>query len=400
MSLSIQQCKTILERKFRGASLDDVQGISDFTVFEEAANNLLSKIDPYETVRTSEINLFNEVYDYSSPSDLKGKKVIDLRPQADRNSTDDFRQSFTEDFDRDKKFKDNEITVQFDEASKFLRINKSVSNSISVTDLEDDNYTATSGITNIIEDTILQFGDGKSIRFDVASGSNLLTWNGDSTIDLTDHEQKSNLFLNVYWPDSSVITSITLRIGSDSANYYEITGAIQFGSVRNGVNLYKFTWDGATETGTVDIDDCDYARLAIVTTSADTDIRIGRLSSKLPTPYELVYYSNALFRNSAGTTWLSKPTTENDLLNLETEAQNIFLGECEVIIAEDLQRDEEARKFRTRLGIDDFGKFTGGGLYADYKSDKPSEAIRPNLRWYSLPRRNGRGSFWKRTNGQ
>lgn len=381
--MTISDIKNILNRKFRGANIDEVQGISDYTVFEEAASNLLSEIDPYETVRTSEINLFNDIFDYSAPSDLKGKKILDIRPQANRSSAEDFRQTFTEDFDRDKDITNNFFTVQFDEASKFLRINKSVSNSITVTDLTSSNYTATSGVSNIAEDTILHFGDGKSIRFDVASGANLLTWAGTS-VDLSDHTQKSTFFLPIYLPDASIISSIVMRVGSDSSNYYSITGSIQYGSARNGYNIYKFEWNGVSDSGTTDESAIDYVRLAITTTSADTDIRIGKLASKLPAPHEIVYYSNSIFRPTSGSTWLTKPTALTDILNLEHEAQNIFIYECCVIIADDLQRENESMKFYSHL----HGDAQKRGLYQQYKEDKPTEKIRPNNRWYELRGRN------------
>lgn len=396
--MTIQNIKDILNRKFKGSTIDDVQGISDFTVFEEAASSLLSLIDPYETIRHGELNLYNSIYDYSLSStapDLKEKKVIDLRPQANRSSSEDFRQTFIEDFDRDKEFENDWFSVEFDEATKFLRVNKEVSNSITITDLEDDNYTAGTGVSNIAEDTILHYGDGKSIRFDISLGSNLLAWSGDAVVDLSDHELKSSLFLPVYWPDSSLITSITLRIGTDASNYFEITGSIHFGSVRNGWNLYTFDWNGATETGSVDTNLMDYARFAIVATSADTDIRIGKLSSKLLSPHELVYYSNCIFRPSSGTTWLTKPTAVTDIVNLEHVAQNIFLYECCVIVAEDLQFDEEAQKYRNHLGKRVDGTLTGEGLYGDYRKNKPSEAIRPTSRYYSTPQVSRR-QIWRR----
>ena len=227
--MTITQAKTILGRKFSGATIDDIQGISDFTVFEEAAANLVSEIDPFETVRMGELNLFNEIYDYglsSTAPDLKGKKVIDIRPQANRTTADDVRQTFTEEFDRDKQFTRNWFSVQFDEGTKFIRINRPISRSNSVTSLESGDYTATTGVTNIVEDTVLFNRDGKSIRFDVASGTNELAWDG-TAVDLDEHELKSSFFLWVYYPDSSFITSLTVRVGSSATAYYEITGAIQ-----------------------------------------------------------------------------------------------------------------------------------------------------------------------------
>lgn len=382
---TIENAKTILERKFSGSSLDDIRGISDFTVFQEAAANLVSFIDPLETQRTSEINLYADLFDYSAPSDLKKRKVIDIRPQSNRTSRDDMNQTYTEEFDRDKNQTENWFSVESDDGTKFLRINRKLSNSIPVTSVVSSEYAATSGVSNIAEDTILQFGEGKSVRFDVASGSNLLTWTG-SAIDLDLHEKRSSLFLEVYWPDSTKVTSITLRIGSSASDYYEIVGSIHRGSIRTGKNIYRFDWDGATETGSVDETAIDYVRYAIVMSSLDTDIRIGKLYSKLPTPHEIVYYSKSLFRPAAGGTWLSIPTSDTDIVNLDSDAFNIFIYECCAVIANDTNRDSEKNKYIRELGRDPgSGLLTGGGLYGKYKADSPSEATRPSSTYYQLP---------------
>ena len=94
--------KASLARKFKGASLDDVQGLSDWSLFSEAASNILSVIDPYETVRLHRFNLFTGVTEYSPPADLKGKKLIDPAPQ-DGEQGEDFTQTYTKEFRRDRR---------------------------------------------------------------------------------------------------------------------------------------------------------------------------------------------------------------------------------------------------------------------------------------------------------
>jgi len=387
MSVSITILKNSLGRKFRGASLDDVQGISNWTVFGEAANNLLSAIDPYETVRHSGLNLFQDVNDYTPPADLKSKKVIDIRKQVRRQ--DDFRQTFTEDFDRDKE--EETFSIEFDEGAKLLRVERDVSNSTDVTDLESGNWSG-SGATSITEDTILYADNsaGKSIRFDVTTGFPYLEWNG-TAIDLSDHTNKSSFFMWVYYPDATAVSGVTLRVGLSAAAYYQMAGQIHKGSKRTGWNLYRFDWNGATETGSVDEENIDYVQVKFTVLVADTDLRIGRLSSKLPSPYEVVYYSNCLFTDSTGTTFKTIPTSDDDLLLLEKEAENIFFYECCSIIAEDLQRDPDASKFKKKLSGDPEKPNDGGGLYGQYKTDKPTEKIRPQSRYYRTPiKRNSR----------
>ena len=78
-----------------------MQGITNYSVYKEAASNLLSKIDPYETVRHTRFNVFQDILDYAAPDDLKGKKIIDPRPQ-DNRAGEDYYQTFTKEFDRDR----------------------------------------------------------------------------------------------------------------------------------------------------------------------------------------------------------------------------------------------------------------------------------------------------------
>ena len=65
----------------------------------EAMRNVLAQIDPAETKRNEELTLFDGIYDYASEEDLKGNKVLDLRPQTNRGLDDNFSQQGNEEFD-------------------------------------------------------------------------------------------------------------------------------------------------------------------------------------------------------------------------------------------------------------------------------------------------------------
>lgn len=356
--------------------MDDVEGISDWSLFKEAAVNVINQIDPAETVRRATIDIFDGVYTYDPADDVK--EIVDIRPQTtSRTTTDNASRVFSEEFDQTKS--SNDFTLEYQDGTKILRYARDVGNSINITETIDDNFTAGTGVSNIAEDTVVFAESNRSLRFDVSSGSNLLTWDGDSVIDLSGHTNKSSFFLWVYIPDSSLFTSITVRVGSSSTNYYEITGALFFGSIRSGWNLYRFNWNGATETGTTDETAIDYVRFAIVMSSADTDIRIGTLSSKLPTPREYLYYSSYLFRTTSGT-WLETPNNDDNIVNIDTDGHNIFIEECCLLIADGLTRPEAAQKHLNRL----YGTAQQVGLYDRYKTRKPPEPIKPQTSWRKL----------------
>lgn len=373
MSVAISALKNKLSRKFKGANIDNVQGISNFSLFEEAAQNMLPKLDPNETIRRERVNVFADVNDYTPPNYLKGKKVIDLYPVVNRTPNQNFDQSYMEEFDREKR--DYDFSVEYENGNKVLRISRHLGGSLNV-----DTVNAITGwsgtVTNIAVDTILQFESGGSLRFDLGASGGYIE-KSITSIDLSDHENKSSLFRYFYFPDKSIITSVTLRIGSDSSNYFEITGTRHFGSLVNGTNLYRFDWNGATETGTVDTSAIDYERVTIVSTAADTDIRMGQLTSKLPKEYEVKYYSDRIFKNASGD-WLEAPTANADTVELEGDAINIFFYECCHLIAEDMQKPKQAEKFDIRLN----GKNGKSGLYGNYKTDKPEQAIRTKGRYY------------------
>ena len=390
--MTIETLKNQLGRKFRGTSLDDIQGIENFSVFEEAASNLLSEIDPYETVRLHRFDQFGGVTAYAAPADLKGKKVIDPRPQDGRRNRD-FNQTFTKEFDRDKEFNYGMVSVEFEDGNKVLRLSESGKGSARVDTVNaTTGWSAAGGASGLELDRILRLDNSDTLRFDLGAAGGYIEKSTLSEVDLSDHEDRSSFFRLVYLPAVSQLTSITLLVGSASTAYWQMTGTPHFGSYKIGVNLVRFDWYGATEVLAPDSAAVDYERLTFVTTSALADVRVGPLESKLPTPFETPYYSNRIFRSTAGS-WLEAPTDEDDSIVLEKEAENLFFYECCRLVAEDIGSDDEARKFEKKL-FGEPGKTAG--LYGQYREDKPTEKLRPQARYIDLSSRRDRRGMRRR----
>jgi hypothetical protein len=380
-----------LARKFRGASIDDVEGISDFSLFGEAAGNLLSAIDPYETVRIMRFLVFRDIDDYAPASDLKGKKVIDPRPQDGRNG-EEFSQTFTKEFDRDKQM--GKVSVQMLDGAKVLRLRTTGSSSAKVDQTEaTTEWAAAGGATGLEVDEVIRLDNSDTLRLDLGATGGYIESGVAGTmtqIDLTDFLSIGSFFRKIYIPtaaQAATITSITLRIGSASTAYYTITGQIHIGSWKAGVNLVRFDWADGVVTLSPTITAYDYERLTFVTTGAIADVRVGPLYVKLAVPFETPYYSNCLFTDSTGVTWRSTPTATSDIIMLEQESLNIFFYECCQLIAEDLSLDEEATKFKFKLNGDPQKETDDGGLYGQYKRDKPTETLAPHTRYMNFRRR-------------
>ena len=124
MSFTRLQTKEHLEGMLHSTSLNKVTNLS--SLLERAGRNLISKIDPEETIRIAQITnkVHDDIFDYSCPSDLKGRKVLDIRPQINRNEGDSFQQLHSKEFDM---FKDSDtFEIRWNNGVKSLRLSKDV----------------------------------------------------------------------------------------------------------------------------------------------------------------------------------------------------------------------------------------------------------------------------------
>ena len=99
---NIASFKSDLTRKLHGTSLSKVEGVYD--VAGESARNVLTHLDPQETVlfETVENALFDELFFYTAPANLKGDKVVDFLPQGERSSSQNYSKRLLSSFNRNK----------------------------------------------------------------------------------------------------------------------------------------------------------------------------------------------------------------------------------------------------------------------------------------------------------
>lgn len=382
MSYTIANVKTDLEGILKGTTTNKVKNLND--LFWRAARQVLLDIDPQETKRKAQIAsaLFDSIYDYTAPTDLKGNKVIDIRPQLNRNQSDNFSQAFSEDFDLTKGVTDNTFQVAYNNGVKTLRINKDLGN-VSVVHSCDSltsngTWTAGDDSTNATLDSINYVTGGGSINFDVSGATTTasITNSTFDDVDLSTHDEQSTLFAWLYFPSASAITSVELRWGNDASNYWSQSATAAFsGAFQDGWNQLGFAWNGATETGTVDPTAIDY--LSVIITydgTADTDFRLDAITSNLGRIFDVVYYSKYLFSSSSGT-WQETVSADTDVVNLDTESYNMFLFKVAEMCAQQIEQIK-----------DDVSYFKGEYLrsLSRYKGMYKAETEKPKARYYTM----------------
>lgn len=390
MAYTISNAKSDLNGMLQGTTTDKITSIN--SLFNRAGRQLLLDIDPHETKRITQFNLFdsgsNDIYNYSSPSDLKGKKIIDIRPQINRSVRDNFSQQYDEEFDQYKARNTNKLNIQFDEGTKILRIAKNLTAGTSINSLDDteNNGTWTAGddAENLTQDKVNKKQGGASLNFDVdGSGTTASLVNStmaeiDFGTDGVDHVNKSTLFQWAFFPSASVITSVNLKWGSSASNTWDRTiTAPFFGSFVDGWNLLNFDWNGATVTGSPDESAVNYLKTLITYDGvADTDFRLDQVISRLPEIWEQVYYSNFLFRTTTGV-WQEKTTKDSDLINLDTESYNVWLWKVAEYAA---QQIEDLKDFVTYFKNEyELSK-------KRYVAQNKGEVIQPQATYYRIGR--------------
>jgi len=342
MSYTINDLKTDVTGRLHGTTLNKVSNIDE--VIQQAGRKLLLDIDPMETKRISQITnaIYSDIYDYTLPTDVKGNKIVDIRPQANRDVSDNFSQAYTEDFDINKT--NNTLNIRYNNGNKSLRLSKAIRQGVTVNELDtvDENGTWVAGgdAGNLAQDKLNKIAGTASLRFDLdgTTGSGYIETSDMDAKDLTNFEDVGALFEWLNFPAALVdnLTSIDLRWGDSNSVYWNktVTTAQDTTAFQTGWNLLRHDWSDATEAGSPDVENVIYLRITVNYTAgtAYTAIRADNVIARLGQIYDIEYYSKYLYRNTSDT-WLEKFTDDTDIINLDVDSYNLLLDKTSELVA-------------------------------------------------------------------
>lgn len=403
---SITNVKADLQGVLHGTTNNQITNLTG--ILNRAARQLLSDLDPQETKRIEETpQIFDAVYDYSSPADLKGNKIIDIRPQVNRILLDNPGQTYSKPFDLYKGYSTTPgFNVDFDSASKTLRINYPLLNTgLTVNDassvIGDGTWTTNGSATDLTTDNTLFAWASGSLKFNSSAGANPSTGgivnSTMSSKNLSAHENQSHIFYYVYMPIASQIISTYVKWGSSAADYWTRTLTVnaQGETFKNGWNLIKAEWNGSTVVGAPSSAAIDYVEVGFnYDGTAQTALRVNGITSKLGKIFEIVYYSKYLFRNSANTWQETLTGTEDDTttyVNLDTDSYNIYLDQVALLAVQQMLGQDAG--FDTSF----FGNRYAQGVAA-YRNKYKSEIIQPKQYYYRQPKSVYRRFFGRQFN--
>ena len=408
MSFNITNVKSELSGILHGTQMNQITALD--ALIYRAARDVLLDVDPNETIRITPITnaVFNSVYDYAAPDDLKGNGIIDIRPQVNRKGTDVWTQQYNQDFDVNKTSYMDNFTVNWNSAVKSLRINApSLSAPIQINTCDsltsNGTWTATSDAENLSVDSINYVSSSGALQFDLKADppvfpattvTGYLENSTISPIDLTSVAGQGTGFLYTYLPNGSYFTDVNIRVGSDASNYWTQTATTtQFGTAfQNGWNLLQFSFDGATAVNSPDITKIKYIRVTwTYNGTAQTAVRLDQITVALGTILEVEYYSKFLFRTSAGA-WQETVTDDTNIVNLDTDSYNLLLYKIAQLAVQQQQgidaagfdgkyfKDEYDSRLERYYYLYKSQKQKPSGYY--YKVQKPFTNINPTRRGF------------------
>lgn len=389
MSYSITNLKNDLSGVLHGTTNNQIQNLDG--VINRAARQLLLDLDPQETKRTVEfVNpIFNDVFDYPIAPDVKGNKLIDIFPQVQRAPWDIWTQAYNQAFDVAKQncfSLLNMFTLNFNTGIKTLRINAPFLNPpIVINQIEGialNGTWATGGTASTLSVNNTNFAQGSgSLQTNVTVGTGYIENSTMTAVNLSAVANQASLFCWVYVPTGSNLTSVNLRFGSSSANYYtlSVTTNQQGTSFVNGWNLCQFIWSSMAPVGTPVTTLINYARISLVMTGTNTGVLINGLDSILGTILNYSYYSKYLFRDALTGAFQETVTDDSNLVNLDTESYNLLFN-LVAFLATQQQQGLDASFYDGSF----FGQQYQAGL-ARYKAMYKSELQKPQSSYYNMP---------------
>lgn len=305
----------------------------------QAVREVIADLDLRSTIRKTQLTpgLFNEIFQYSCPTDLKDQAVLGINPLTDRRRVE-YTLVPIEQFMRRKD--ENTIALEDNDFIRKILINANVYNGESVVISELDALTAGGGTwalfgdgTNVEADIHNYVRGNGSVKYDLSSAGGTTAGIQNTslnTFDLTDYLGSTGaVFVWAYITSATNLTNFILRIGSSSSNYYQKTTstASDGTALRAGWNLLRFDLTSLTTVGTPDDDAGSFVAIYMTKTAgkiSESDYAFDYLTLKKGELHDVVYYSKYGWQTSAGT-YLENSTAISDLLNADTTEFDLFV---------------------------------------------------------------------------
>ena len=264
-----------------------------------------SKID-------SQINLYTDVIKNSLPSDFDSF----IKPSKNILSAGDNSIKISGNYSNEKEFRNaSEVLfgLMYNRDGKYLLSRYKGENDLLIDNFGNEDYTLSGDASNEEIDLSDYILGGNSLVFDIDDSSHSFAIEKTiNTIDISDFLREGIATLFIKMP--TTLESLTLKIGNDSSNYYEIsnvTKQLTGEDFQLGWNTIQFESKDALEVGSVDPESVSWYEISGGNTSiTDKNFKLNGLFLRLPSVVDLPYNSKNIVETASGSGIYQENVTE------------------------------------------------------------------------------------------
>lgn len=343
----ISEIETELQSMLHGTTLNQIGALPNLET--RAARRLLEDVDPQETKVVAQFGqIWQNVYSYIIPIDVKGNKIIYILPQANATPYDNYEQQYNKAFQMGKYYSlSSSFTPKYNNGVRTIDINgANLPNGILINQADGYNTNGTwvtSNNASNVGTNNLYYTNGASgsLSFQlnqtgVPGSIGTITNSTFSPINLTSTNSQSQsnynngvFFFYVYLPNAAGINSLTFNVGTDASDYWTQTGITQTQAgynFVNGWNLISVPWTGMTTVGSPNPANIAWIQFSFnYNGTIQTQVLLNQIYNRLGIIMNIEYYSKYLFRDAVTGVFQETVTSTSNYVNLDTDGINMYL---------------------------------------------------------------------------
>lgn len=321
---------------------------------------------------------------YSIPQDTIGQ-MIDLKPMSGRSSETRFPEvQSSRVLSGDTNNLRQYLSLEYRDGYQYLNVQQNLQSIAPITLSNCDDIT---GVTASLDASDLEVNtlyarNTSALDFNLGIVNQIgkITFAIDA-LDISTITRDGSLQLQVDIPEALVgkLTNIKITLANEVGftNTAEMTATTNaFGApFQYGYQPVLFSYRGKTITGSFDETAITYFCIEFTHTLATsvTGVRVDTIQALKGIGYELHFYNQKHFMNSAGVLIL-EPTTVADKVIVNREAYEILVQECRKLIDFELRGEDAGQQYnlaeRQLMGV-----YPNAGLYEKYRLKFPAEIL-------------------------
>ncbi len=312
-------------------------------------------------------SLMDDQFDYALPADVKADNIIDFSPQVTdtRDEFDEWNFVPPEEFDRRKRVERSIFTILNDDLTRTLRVSADVEDiEAEVSAMEDTDWRTFDSVSVNDSDVKVDNDDYTegmgAIRFQTDTSDSTDSVVGIQNARLSQFDISSFLARGSAFFDAKLTTydtgihQVSLRIGSDSNNYYQISDSNQndCSAFQQGWNKIRVDFQNKTTVGTPADTAIDYAALfwsRDTTTVAllhlnDTDWAFDNLVLRRGRYYDISYYTRYVWQDTAFGL-AENSSNDSQALLIQNDEFNVIMAKMAEYASQNLRDPEDVKYY-------------------------------------------------------